>query len=66
MMGRAREGEDEKMMKVRLDEYYAKTHPIVEEFKKHAPLVTIDAAPSIAKIHEEVMKVVRNEELMMY
>lgn len=61
MMNRAREGEDETVMQARLDEYYDKTHPIVEEFAKHAPLITIDAHPSIEEIHAEVIKQIESK-----
>ncbi len=56
MMARARKGEDEETMNIRLQEYYEKTFPIVEKFSEHGNLITIDASGSIEEIHEEVMK----------
>lgn len=54
MMSRAREDEDEEMMSIRLQEYYNKTHPVVERFAESATLVTIDASKSIEDIAVEV------------
>lgn len=58
MLGRARDGEDQAVMKIRLEEYYKHTHPLVERFAQAFPLYTIDASPSIESIHEEVKKLV--------
>jgi adenylate kinase family enzyme len=56
MMSRARDGEDETVMKTRLEQYYQHTHPLVERFAQAFPLTTIDASLSIEEIHAEVMK----------
>lgn len=58
MMTRAREWEDETVMKTRLEQYYHHTHPLVERFAQVFELITVDATPSIEKIHEEVKKLV--------
>lgn len=58
MLGRAREGEDEATMRVRLEQYYHHTQPLVERFGQVFELVTIDASASIEQIHEEVLKIV--------
>ena len=58
MMARAREWEDETVMKVRLEQYYHHTHPLVERFAQAFPLYNIDASPSIEEIHAEVRKLV--------
>lgn len=57
MLSRAREGEDESMMRVRLDQYYQYTHPLVERFQQSFPLYTIDASASIADIYQEVKRI---------
>jgi len=58
MLSRAREGEDESMMRVRLDQYYQHTHPLVERFQQSFPLYTIDASASIEDIHQEVKTII--------
>jgi len=45
-------------MKTRLEQYYHHTHPLVERFAQVFELITVDATPSIEKIHEEVKKLV--------
>ena len=59
MMSRAREGEDETVMKTRIEQYYHHTHPLVERFAQVFELITIDAAPSIENIHQQVMKLIQ-------
>lgn len=56
MMSRAREWEDEAMMKIRLQEYYEKTYPVVQKFESSdmTTFVTIDASQSIEEIAQEV------------
>jgi adenylate kinase family enzyme len=54
MMSRARVGEDENVMKTRLQEYYQHTHPLVERFAQAFPLYTIDASPSIETVRIKV------------
>gem|GEM_PF-5484280 len=55
MVARGREGEDESVIQKRLEEYYTKTQPIVNELKKRIEVVTIDCMPSIEEIHKTVM-----------
>lgn len=58
MLGRAREGEDEQVMKTRIEQYYLHTHSLIERFAQEFTMHTIDASPSIEEIHKEVLKIV--------
>ena len=58
MLSRGREGEDEAMVKVRLEQYYEHTFPIVEAFRKHTDIVEIDASQSIDAIATEYQSIV--------
>ena len=59
MMSRAREDENEEVMKIRIEQYYTHTHPLVERFAQVFPLYTIDAGLGIEQIHQQVMKLVK-------
>ncbi len=60
MMNRAREGEDEAVMKNRLKQYYIHTSPLIDRFAQSFPLATIDASGIIEDVHKEVMKIIES------
>lgn len=54
MKARGRADDTDEAIKKRIAQYYASTVPMLDLWKKHFPLVEIDARPSIEAIHESV------------
>lgn len=59
MMDRAREWEDEAIMRTRLEKYYKYTHPIMQAYAAQQQLITIDASGTIEQIHEQVIEALK-------
>ena len=53
---RGRSDDTEAAIAHRLEQYFAITFPLLDERKKHYPLITIDAQGSVEEIHAEIMR----------
>lgn len=57
MLLRGRIGETREVLEVRIQEYYAKTQPLLDAFAQHATLITVDATPSIQEVYANVLDI---------
>ena len=57
MLLRGRAGETREVLEVRIQEYYAKTQPLLDAFAQHATLITVDATPSIQEVYANVLDI---------
>lgn len=57
MLLRGRAGETREVLEIRIQEYYAKTQPLLDAFAQHATLVTVDATPSIEEVYAQVLTI---------
>jgi adenylate kinase len=58
ILGRARPGETEEIVRVRLQEFHQHTAPILEEFKKEAPLHEISSVGTIDEVAQQIAEIV--------
>lgn len=58
ILARARPGETEEIIRVRLQEFHQHTAPILEEFKKEAPLYEIVSDGSIEEVASKIREIV--------
>ncbi|USN55811.1 MAG: nucleoside monophosphate kinase [Candidatus Peribacteria bacterium] len=60
ILRRARPGETEEVIRVRLQEFHEHTAPILEEFRKEAPIHEIDSTGTIEQTAMQVEALVAN------
>lgn len=56
-----RTDDNELVIRTRLNEYYEKTIPVIEFYKKKGILCSIDGSKEISEVQEEIAKIVQNE-----
>jgi len=59
ILWRGRPGETEDVIRIRLQEYYTHTQPILDAFSQRWELIKVDANGSVEDIHIDVMKAVQ-------
>jgi adenylate kinase len=57
MLLRGRAWETREVLEVRIQEYYAKTQPLLDAFAQYATLITVDATPSIQEVYVNVLDI---------
>jgi len=58
MLIRWREDDTKEVIKFRIEQFYNKTMPVVDFFKKHAPMLHVNANDTIQNIHENTVETV--------
>jgi len=59
MQSRGREDDTEEAMKLRIQQFYDHTVPVIDYFWQHCELIKVDATQSIEKIAEEVNGIIQ-------